>query len=248
MKNTLKPETKATYIGHKGKFQSIRIENGRIKTIIQEDGKEISPDSLFTLTSYPKNGGGIRPIRSMSNMTITESEITFLTNNFNFIFFIDTNTKLINKRKISVGCLLPYTWKFLTSSKVSLECILDIGFFFFESKVSGEEKLSWKLCVQEIILNNPKISSGKIALFTDHDLGNHEYYNKRQKPILDNFFLPANVTLFYASSDRGTSEFPNSIFKKVEKESQKILKQLETTGQADIGTRIIKLEDIKSIF
>jgi len=49
----------------------------------------------------------------------------------------------------------------------------------------------------------------KIALIVDSDLPNIELYNSYSKPIYNEFRLPYNFRLIYASSDSGKENIAN---------------------------------------
>jgi hypothetical protein len=54
---------------------------------------------------------------------------------------------------------------------------------------------------------------GKIGLIVDSDLGNHQAFNNREIPIFDDFYLPENVTIIYASDKGGTEYLSTKMIK-----------------------------------
>lgn len=84
----------------------------------------------------------------------------------------------------------------------------------------NSEKFVWREIIKHIINDN----SSKMAIIVDTDLENIEAYNSREKPIIDQFYLPDNIELIYAC-EKG-HEIVNQAIKLVEMESKQFLKQL----------------------
>jgi hypothetical protein len=82
------------------------------------------------------------------------------------------------------------------------------------------EKFVWREIIKNIINDN----SSKIGIIVDSDLENIEAYNNKEKPIIDQFYLPDNIELIYAC-DKG-HESVNQVMKLVDMESKQFLKQL----------------------
>jgi len=74
----------------------------------------------------------------------------------------------------------------------------------FWNVVEKPENLGWWQVLQALSAH-PLEYVGRIGLIVDSDLGNHQAFNSREKPIFANFYLPKNVSLIYGS-DKGGSE------------------------------------------
>lgn len=84
---------------------------------------------------------------------------------------------------------------------------------------------------------------------TDHSLGGLHTYNTRELPIYQNFFLPDNFMLIYASSDTGNDNILNTLLCECEKDSSGLFNQLEEKGGIFIGNltlTIDKMPDLKA--
>lgn len=62
-----------------------------------------------------------------------------------------------------------------------------------------------------------------IAVIIDSELGNIPSFNNRTLPIFNNYYLPENIDILYAS-DKGR-HLQNKLLKKCDKEAKKALKE-----------------------
>jgi len=66
----------------------------------------------------------------------------------------------------------------------------------------------------------------------DHNYGSIAKYNSGEMPIIDDFFMPTNVKLIYASADAGTNEFiPNKLIAVCDKEAKSCLENIMTVSK-----------------
>lgn len=79
----------------------------------------------------------------------------------------------------------------------------------FRNPTAPAEQMGWLKFVQNYRLNGLKGRHGSVALLTDHDMGNIQAYNRREKRIAGVAYLPPEFTLVYACGDRAQSQFAN---------------------------------------
>jgi hypothetical protein len=72
----------------------------------------------------------------------------------------------------------------------------------------------------------PCVDPRKIGVIVDSDLGNLNDYNQRMKPICDNYFLPAEFELIFAS-DKVTDNIFNRMIATCHKLSSIMLEKIE---------------------
>lgn len=169
---------------------------------------ELDPASLRSEISYQKKNGKDKvlystPVEGFS--ALDESFIEQLKKRFDYLIAVDTNT--INKPprtngcRISVcsSCAVPIPLSEVTDqiafNTVAAHLIYDSG------PVVNPEPLGWHLIIQKLS-GIPSLSSKRIAIVVDSELGLHLDINARKIPYYGEHILPPNMTLIYASSDK----------------------------------------------
>lgn len=128
---------------------------------------------------------------------------------FEQIFSIDTNTWCIDEHKVSVsGVLHAYVEKAETDNILYFLPIT--AFEFWDAEVEPE-RLGWYALIQAT-MTNEEMCGKRTALIVDSGLGCLEGINKRELPIVGDFYLPENFKLIYASADIG-SNMSNKLIK-----------------------------------
>jgi len=75
-------------------------------------------------------------------------------------------------------------------------------------------------------MNHPDFEKGaKTALVVDCDYKNIPFYNKRELPISNDFYLPESFHLVYASADKPNDGLANRLIKRADYEASNLLKQ-----------------------
>ncbi|MBT1072940.1 hypothetical protein [Pelotalea chapellei] len=147
--------------------------------------------------------------------------------NYDLFYVIDTNTKIINNNKISVACVI--LCKFRPNDDMTLAFFAPIHALEFWNIPHKPENTAWREAILAIMANPYFKEDFKVGLLVDSDLGDIPAYNLRDKPIIDDFFLPTNFELIYASSDAGKEYFVNKLISECDKESSKIFELIEST-------------------
>lgn len=218
------------YIGSNEPVSAIHYNvNGEIK-IIQKNGHEVAPDQVLSQTSYERDNGKPKIITSISNLAITNIP-EYLTT-FDLVFAIDTNTKEINKEMISVtGLVEAKLTKEIEQHRIKID-ISEKGLFLFTNCTNlHPEKHSWWHFI-EILQKEENYSPNlKIAIITDHDLGNHSEYNKGTIPIYKDQILPNNFSLIFATSDTKNDGILNNLISHCDVMASKVINSLEKEGK-----------------
>jgi hypothetical protein len=236
-----KPRNKYIYIGDKEKFKGISLENGDVHVIL-ESGEKVKPDDVFSQISYERKKGKEKVLNLIPEGAAINAPLYLA----NVIFAIDTNTKLIDDEKISISTCVEAYFKKINDDTIQL-LFRNMGNIIFKTPIENiEEKIAWVLFIKKLMVNKRFISD-KIAIITDHDLGNHGNYNKRKAPILDNFYLPKNITFIYASTDSGSENIINKLLSICDKDAKNIIKILEDKKEVIIKGKKITLHNIPII-
>lgn len=230
-----KPREQAFLIGSSKPLTGMYYDKDRMEftELTTADGHKIMPMRSFSQVYYLGESGKERIINRIQDKVISNlgDLMRYVTSAFDKIFAIDTNTKHVQNEKISVSSIIEGVVSNLNdSNKYKITYMLN-GIILFRNCPSEipAEKFGWLKLIQ--IINSNKVNiTRRFALVTDHDMDNHDHYNKKTLPILDNFYLPPNFTLIYARGDAEGKNFLNLFIKECEKRSSIVLKSILATG------------------
>lgn len=224
-----------------GSTITLNFKNNSSPVVTYPDG---SKEKCHTITNREAQGikGVIKPrvVSSINNIAAIDPE-NYIFNNFNYICAVDTNTRQINSENISVSCFRLYR-------KINNNIYKEKDYLttIFKNCQNGcEEKYAWMTFIK-LIVNNKGNKNKKYAVLTDHDRGNHQCYNNRTKPIYDNFKIPKNITLFYAS-DRPKDSRLNNMVKDCDANAKIILDSLEKDSKLLIDKIPLFISDIDDL-
>lgn len=146
---------------------------------------------------------------------------------YKHVLAIDTNSRMMKndlfpaETKISIGAAVVFTTE---KEEIILQTINRPFLAAFNSATPENE--NWynfiNLFSNECRCTDPR----KIALVVDSDLGNIDSYNKREKPIFNNFLLPEEFELIYAT-DKVSDNVFNAMIKRCHFLSNVLLDELK---------------------
>ena len=225
-KQKKKERDRNVYIGYKDKFKGISVENGKIKVIL-EDGQFVEPDSVISRTEYKRKSGKDKVTFSIPNGA-TFVEPLYLSQQFDAIWALDTNVKIIDGIKIAVcsiheSYIIPIKQDYLEFK------FRKNGNIIFRNNTEIHEE---KIALAKLIagLSNKYRNHERIGIVSDHALGHHYAYNNHKSPIINSIYLPSNMTILYASSDSGTDSLLNVLIRKCDKDANAILNDIRNRG------------------
>lgn len=184
--------------------------------------KDIKPTEVIVSTYYerPKKIKVLNEIaHKISDFHINLDESL---HKYNVILGIDTSYKILDGVKKCVSCVFNlriYKDQPIISSVVAYVFNLD-------ENSENPERYAWKLLIEQLLSSKTYSPTYKFGIVTDSELGNLQKYNSREKNIIDDFTLPKNFELIYASAERGGNEYlVNSLIKYTDREAAKLLDQ-----------------------
>ena len=119
---------------------------------------------------------------------------------YDHLIAVDTNTRVLQGSSVSVTA----AYHFIPgpSEGSGVRCWgANLILSEFWNVCGKPENHGWWKILQAITQQSSEFS----GIIVDSDLGQHEAFNSRQLPIFDDYFLPENLTLIYAS-DTGAPE------------------------------------------
>ena len=158
--------------------------------------------------------------------------------NYDIVFAVDTNTKMIKGHNISVSGIIQAQKIFAVdetgSTTESWQYFTPFCMDFMDV-CTKPENLGWMKLIEYIQSEEKYSSYEKIGIIVDSDLENLKSYNSRSTQLFDSFFLPHRLRLIYGTSDAGKDLFANQMLKYADIVSSQCLKELEK-GRVPINT------------
>jgi hypothetical protein len=202
------------------KIDLVRIykKDGTIKLF--SDGKAIIPKSASLSVGYK----GTSKFVCVNDLIIPAASImidphkSYLT--FDELYAVDTNTKpILNTRyAISVAVKADIT---LSNDCYRVKTTQLIAKGFISNM--NHEKTGWCLLITHLMETDVINSEKLIGIVVDHDMDNILKYNRKEVPIIDDYFLPEGFRLIYAKSERKGSIY-NEIIKNCHLRSNNLFK------------------------
>jgi hypothetical protein len=241
------PREQFVYIGYKEPFQGVTIDGDQVFVHLLS-GEKVKADAVFSQRQYKKISGKDKVTSSIPNRVVVDIPY-YLASRFDVILAIDTNTKQIGNDLVSISCVFECYAKQINATQLQVS-YRKHGNMAFRNCPNGEaERFAWSRLVM-MVTSDPRYNEKlRVALITDHGLSRLAKYNTRELPIYQNFFLPSNFTLIYASSDIGKDNVLNALLIECEKDASSMFNQLEEKGSITIGNSIItidKMPDLKA--
>jgi hypothetical protein len=218
------------HVDHYVRFQAISTPEGTVEFEFGEDGRVISPQlvegSVVSYSSFQRESGKEKYITQSPGMGKRGhmGQIHNIRSNYKFIAGIDTNNYDHQRGRISVSS------SYLSDSPISektLSVHLMPAFLIFDiNKDINPEIIGWHLFFNHILPMLEITSERRLAFVVDSELGKHQAINSRQVPYYQNYYLPGNVDLVYASSDTGT-DATNQLIRACDRASKRLFSQVE---------------------
>lgn len=191
-------------------------------------GQQINPIQAHLETSYERRKKPKILHKAEIPVKKIRTDIHASFCNYDLFYVIDTNSKVIKNNKISVACVL--LCKFKPSGDLTLAFFAPINAFEFWNIVDKPENIAWREAILAIMANPDYKNELRIGLLVDSDLGDIPAFNLGHKPLIDDFYLPGNFELIYASADVGKEYFVNKLISECDKESNEIFKLIESSS------------------
>jgi hypothetical protein len=211
----------------KEELDTLRIGAGfiddKFQIRIKTDKQKIQTNGVKGFLRESKPGFNLKKVYHKSNSGSLEP--TAYLEGIERVFAIDTNQRKMLGNTYSVGVVSGVQVKPNDKGLLDIEAkVID-----YLPQIGRQEKLenkNWKLFIENYLSvpENRKVSTGIIV---DSDLGSIDKYNSKSLPIYENYFLPENIELIYASADTKNDTIINKLISFSDEESTKYLNELE---------------------
>ena len=197
------------------------------------NGQVLNPKIATVEQSYDRKKG-----KKVLNRVVTKPTHLFANPNrvleqYGTIYAVDTNTRVINSISTSVtGVVGGENSKTIIPGHTSI-IFRPITCFEFRNVSCKAENLGWREVIKAIVRDPTYSNRTRIALIVDSDLGMIDSYNRGEVGIIDDFIIPENFSLIYASADSGNENIANKMLKLADNISSVILNGLESDRNED---------------
>jgi hypothetical protein len=168
--------------------------------------------NVFSEVNYDRPKGP----KILSRIPQEHSDLSFdpapaLEKNYDFLCAVDTNTKVINGKNLSVVGIVTFQAVWVPDpGGLQKYWQFDCPFCLeFVSLRVNPENFGWIAALEQLRLRDRFKGVKQIGMIVDSDLGIIHDYNERRKPVFDTHFLPRGVQLLYATSDAGKENVLN---------------------------------------
>jgi hypothetical protein len=187
--------------------------------------KDAHHDVTYERKTRPKIINGT-PLRSSSLATTANQALR----QFDVLLAVDTNTRVIEQRNVSVSGLVLGTW--VTDSANSSLAVSYHTPFCLEFVECNEprERMGWFMAFRELRRRGHLPRDANTALIVDAYLDDLPAINARRRPVVGSFLLPYGLTLLYASSDVGAEYAVNKLLRAADRVSTRVLDHMMVGG------------------
>ncbi len=191
--------------------------------VIDADTNNDSTVEVDYQTSYKRESGKDKIIHKVTDVEFSNFDIY---SNDHVVCACDTNTTHKNESKLSTSAFLMGQITSEDDKKVEREFTMQIA-HWESTGVEKPENYAWAVLISKLnkMFNDMNVEP-RVLLIVDSDLEYHDVFNSGEKALIDDFFLPSNYTITYASADVG-AEYPiNKLIRLCDKEASKFHKEV----------------------
>ena len=163
---------------------------------------------------------------------------------YEVIYAIDTNKKKHGNIVFTVSCAVHFALEHEKDNVWRSAVFTRLPAVLALASQENPELLAWRRLIDYV---SPKIS-GRVGLVVDSELGNIPLFNTRAKAIHNDFFLPDNVELIYASSERDLSSPLNKAISVCDNDANRIAKVIIQRLSSDTISKSILSSENECIF
>ncbi|MBB3411910.1 hypothetical protein FHT87_005877 [Rhizobium sp. BK316] len=132
--------------------------------------------------------------------------------NFDYTVAVDTNSRTINGRTVSVTAVVAFE-EASPPPGASAYWKLAVPFCweFIDLTTEKIENFGWLAAYEQLVAGGHISAGNRLGMIVDSDLGNIPNFNARSAPVFEESFLPPGVQLIYASADAGSENVVNRV-------------------------------------
>jgi hypothetical protein len=207
--------------------------DGRIELLT--NGEPVTPVSASIARTYERSSKNDKVVyQAPAKVEPLSWVLTTNLANFDLLLPIDTNThhKTSESGLTSTAVCMEYE---RVSSQGAVEFVLKCTWAWEYQHLPPDlaEKTAWVDLIKLLLRNKGEkdLSRLHVGIVTDHDLANHERYNRQEIPLITGtkYFLPSEIELVYASADVVTDSPLNRMIAECDRLSSLGIEKLNLT-------------------
>lgn len=213
--------------GHQAR--DLTFSNGRFQ-ITDASGREVVPTSVQRVLYHERaKGPKIRSVVTLKDLLTSVGGVQEWAS-FDSVVVTDTNTLLIDNRKVSVTAFIHLKFSAWHNGAIVTVIGDRMNYIKMLDPVGNPELLAIHKIATDITEWIGYGATSNIAIVTDTELGAHERINVRQSSLFGPFMLPNGFSIHYASSD-SAKEVINVLIRHCDKYASKLLDETGLTGE-----------------
>ena len=228
-KNHSKPRTTSIRWKTDGVVSNISVTIDPISGTVSPSSVE--PGSVFAGVSYDRQSGKEKVLVSVPATVDAPAfdldlQISLRSSK---LIAIDTNTKHICGRKVSVTCAYFSDLSFRTSAgAVPIEPLCAYAILDAAPEVNVE-RIGWNLVLKNHVNLGSINASNQVGIVIDSALSDLQDLNSRKTPYYEGSFLPDGFFFLFASSDASTDHIASDMISLCDRNASMILKHMSST-------------------
>lgn len=210
-------------------FDSFRIDSRTGKLELLANGIPVTTQSEDVVTSVHYDREAKPKVLNATPQPSSDMKMSLFSflDEFDVLFGVDTNTRTIDTDRHSVAAMSVLEIRNINRTNGVLRNV-ELNINMFGAVIKGKnmagnpENWMWKVAIEEGIKKQyPNFSDSlRIGLVVDSDMGMIPAYNARSKPVFEDYYLPSNFTLVYASADAGAEYILNRLIRLCDREAK----------------------------
>jgi len=235
----------------------IDLRTGKLEMLASGNPVTMRAENVVTSVHYDRASKPPKVLNTVSHPSSeTRMSLFSFLEEFDVLFGVDTSTDTIGSDRHSVAAMSILEIRNISRADGILREV-ELHINMFGAIISGKnmpdnpENWMWKVAIEDCIKKlYPKYSDSlRVGLVVDSDLGMIPEYNARTKPLFEDYCLPPNFSLIYASGDGGAEYMPNRLIRLCDREAKMQLAAI-ADGKSEnvIFTKLDKHEHINYPF
>ena len=191
----------------------------------------VEPGSVFSVVSYDRQSGKEKVLVS-APATVDAPAFDLdlqISLRSSKLIAIDTNTKHICGRKVSVTCAYFSDLSFRTAAGATpIEPLCAYAILDSAPGVNAE-RIGWNLVLKNHINLGSISATDQVGIVIDSELSDLQDLNSRKKPYYESNFLPDGSFFIFASSDASTDHIASNMISLCDRSASMILNHMSST-------------------
>lgn len=207
------------------KYDKIFVSYDKCQFIISDEAGNPYDTGLQSMTRFYQGERKKRVVAKATHLQYMTNEVGSWSDNFDFVFAVDTNTHLQKCEGFFCSAAMVYYGdiKRISDYERNMICKPFMIIDWYHSSKIKIETVTWMELIKKLQEIIPK--DKKVGIVIDSELGKLEGYNNHTTPIFEQWFLPENYTFMYATAD-SNDEWCNKMIKQCDKGATQRLKEI----------------------